>query len=154
MSPPAPGDSVDLVYTELRAKLEQHFENIRALANKAGNIATFTGVTLGLVVASGAPSKSRAIWAIAVAALTASVIATLVALWVYNWRADPEPAGLRDYIDKPEPETKRQLIANLTESYEFNAHRAVTMHTLLRVGIASLVLGWVMVFAYLMSLLA
>jgi hypothetical protein len=48
------------------------------------------------------------------------VIASLAALWVFDWRADPAPEQLmKVYLTKPEAETKRTLVANLVESWEY-----------------------------------
>jgi hypothetical protein len=128
----APGSaeprSLDVVYTEVKDRLEVQLRQIEALDVKTGQILFVAGITLGIAAAAQA---------VAMVAVDNRWIALFFSLpvlfyfgcmyyalkgWVIReFFRDPEPRPLRDHYLFESPEfTKRRLITHFISSYEWN----------------------------------
>ncbi len=119
--------SLDLVFSEVKERLVIQFEAIDSLDSKVGTVLS----TASVVMSIGAGlqlSFPNAIEVGPLIVLIAGAIAycacmaySVQAFQVRDYRRDPEPRPLMDnYLDEDEALTKRQLIANLVESFESN----------------------------------
>jgi hypothetical protein len=118
--------SLDVVYTEIKDRLQDQFDQLRVLDQKAsqvfGSASLVITVGLALQARQTSPSCLRVILFIAATVSYAlSMILAWLAYRVHTFRRDPEPRPLRDHYLSHDPQfTKRKVVSNLIESYEFN----------------------------------
>jgi hypothetical protein len=128
----APGSaeprSINVVYAEVKERLEVQLRQIEALDLKTGQILFVAGITLGIAAAA------QAVAMVAVDNRWLALFFSLPVLfyfgcmyfalrgWVIReFFRDPEPRPLRDHYLFESPDfTKRRLIAHFISSYEWN----------------------------------
>ena len=125
--------SLDLIYSEVKERLRVQYDGIDALDRKAGTILTFSSVIIAVAAGLRFTTLDQDVASKVVFLLFFSLGALLYALTVWfavnaysavTLRGDPEPRPLRDnYMFKDPVYTKRRVLSNLIESFEFNAAR-------------------------------
>lgn len=123
--------SLDIVYDEVKQRLNQQFEQIESLNQRGtvllGLVATITSVISGITALSIGDFSARpclpAVLLIAAAALYIAVLlVTYRAYKIRTYRRDPEPKPLRDkYKNEDSNTTKETLINNFIQSYDDNS---------------------------------
>lgn len=110
--------SLDLIFEETRRQLELQVRRIESIDGKIGIIFGFTGVIFGIVATVEAKTF---VLKIVIGFLMISLILGLGAFWFKRYVEDPNPKALEKYyLEKESIETKRQILANYTASYEKN----------------------------------
>ena len=122
--------SLDIVYDEVKERVAVQLDQANHLDSKAGNLLAFSSIVLtvaaGLRFAFDGVDASRIAFIIFFSLGTLLYVVTMFfafrAYAVATYRRDPEPRPLRDnYLFEDPDFTKRRLISNLIESFEFNA---------------------------------
>jgi len=121
--------SLDIVYAEIKDKLDIQIRQVDSLDGKTGNILFVASIVIGV----GAAAQAALIGMVAnpVVLLLFSIpiifylltILTAVRSWIVKpYFRDPEPRPLRDeYLFEKEQFTRRRLIAHFISTYEWNA---------------------------------
>jgi hypothetical protein len=118
------------VYEEIRERIAVQLDQANHLDSKAGNLLAFSSIVLtvaaGLRFAFDEVDASRIVFIVFLSVGALLYVITMFfafrAYAVVTYRRDPEPRPLRDNYLFEDPEfTKRRLISNLIESFEFNA---------------------------------
>ena len=124
-TPPSP--SLDLIYSEVKERLNIQFQAIESLDSKAGLVLTAGSVVISIAAGlqvSAAETIDTAPLVLLIAGAGAYALCMLFGLLgfkVRDYRRDPEPGPLVDnYLNEDAALTKGQIIANLVESFEKN----------------------------------
>lgn len=120
--------SLDVVYNEVKERLEVQLRQIESLDTKAGQILFVAGITLGIAAAAQAVAMTTSdnkwivlFFSLPVLFYFGSMYFAVRGWVVKEYFRDPEPRPLRDYYLFESPEfTKRRLIAHFISSYEWN----------------------------------
>jgi len=120
--------SLEVVYNEVKERLEVQLRQIESLDSKAGQILFVAGITLGIAAAAQAVALSAASsqWIVVFFSLPVMFYFGSMYFAIRGWVVkeffrDPDPRPLRDYYLFESPEfTKRRLIAHFISSYEWN----------------------------------
>ncbi len=123
-SPP----SLDLIYSEVKERLNIQFQAIDSLDSKAGLILTagslVISIAAGLQVSSAETIDTGPLLLLITGAVlyALSMGFSLKGFRVRDYRRDPEPGPLvKNYLNAEAELTKGQIVANLVESFEENA---------------------------------
>jgi len=120
--------SLDVVYSEVKERLEVQLRQIEALDVKTGQILFVAGITLGIAAAAQAVAMVAVdnqwialFFSLPVLFYFGSMYFALRGWVIREFFRDPEPRPLRDHYLFESPEfTKRRLIAHFISSYEWN----------------------------------
>ena len=120
--------SLDVVYNEVKERLEVQLRQIDSLDSKAGTILFVAGITLGIAAAAQAValSSTSSQWIVVFFSLPVMFYFATMYFAIRGWVVreffrDPEPRPLRDHYLFESPEfTKRRLITHYISSYEWN----------------------------------
>ncbi len=121
--------SLDIVYTEIKDKLDIQVRQIESLDNKTGNILFVASFIIGVGAAAQAALIGQQEERTAVLLLFSIpiifyllTILTGIRSWIIKpYFRDPEPRPLRDeYLFEKQDFTKRRLIAHFISTYEWN----------------------------------
>ncbi|MFW6126182.1 MAG: hypothetical protein ACOC58_03670 [Chloroflexota bacterium] len=121
--------SLDVIYTEVKDRLDVQLRQIDALDSKGGTILFVANVVLGIGAAAQAAVLSFAVdlttllvFSVPIFGYFATVFFGLRGWVVKPYFRDPEPRPLRDhYLFRDPAFTKRRLIAHFISSYEWNS---------------------------------
>lgn len=127
-SEPTP-PSLDIVYTEIKDKLDIQIRQVDSLDGKTGNLLFISSIVIGIGAAAQAAIIGIAINAWVLLLFSIPIIFYLLTIltalrsWIVRpYFRDPEPRPLRDDYLFEQPEfTKRRLIAQFISAYEWNA---------------------------------
>ncbi|AKG52911.1 hypothetical protein DGWBC_0224 [Dehalogenimonas sp. WBC-2] len=120
--------SLELVYTEVKDKLEIQLGQIDALDNKSGTLMFVASIVIGMGAAAQAAilgtfkeTLPMILFSVPIVFYVLTVILAMRS-WVRRpYFRDPEPRPLRDYyLAQPYQFTKRRLITHFISSYEWN----------------------------------
>lgn len=153
---PAP-TSLDLIYAEVKDRLDVQLRQIDSLDSKAGSIMFIASVVLGIGAAAqsaivGVGTSVSAVLTFSIPFLFFMGSAIFAARgWVGRpFFRDPEPRPLRDhYLTRAVEFTRRRLLTHFIASYEWNAHtirrkvvdlRIALLFLLMEIGFLALVL--------------
>jgi hypothetical protein len=127
MADEVPPPGLDLVYSEVKERLNLQFEQVEALDTKAAFVVSTASVVVSIAISLPAASYSRldastlVIFGAGVAYYSYAMFAGVRAYLVRTYRRDPEPEPLRDgYLATAPEKTKQQLIENLIDSFNEN----------------------------------
>jgi hypothetical protein len=121
--------SLDIVYTEIKDRLDVQIRQVDSLDGKTGNLLFISSIVIGI----GAAAQAALIgnidntWVLLLFSVPILffllTILTAIRSWVVRpYFRDPEPRPLRDlYLWTEEEFTKRKLIAQFISAYEWNA---------------------------------
>jgi hypothetical protein len=118
--------SHEVVYGEIKSRLDAQRSNIGDLNTKANALIGFGGAILAILLGTQASwlALSEIPKTLAVLGGTLLIFSVVFAYRGYNlqsYRADPEPRSLAErYRYKPISETREMLMANLVDGFEFN----------------------------------
>lgn len=123
--------SLDVVFTEVRSRLDKQFEQIESLNQRAGLLIGFVTLIMSLLAGFTTAVKAKDLpvnMALPVILILIStilyihiIIFAYLAHRIQTYRRDPEPRPLRDnYLSKDLEATKRTVMSNFIESYEEN----------------------------------
>jgi hypothetical protein len=120
--------SLEVVYAEVKERLEVQMRQIEALDVKTGQILFVAGITLGIAAAAQAVAMSSVdnqwialFFSLPVLFYFGSMYFAFRGWVVREFFRDPEPRPLRDHYLFESPDfTKRRLIAHFISSYEWN----------------------------------
>ena len=119
-------DSLQLTFDIAREALKTQQELKASLENKASMLLVFAGGILALLMNAwntiiNFPLIGQQIILGGVVIFALSVILSLTVAWVKKYRVDPNPYHLaKNYVNRPESETKLQLISNWSETWNVN----------------------------------
>lgn len=121
--------SLELVYTEVKDRLQVQLAQIDALDGKFGTLLFVSSVVIGMGAAAQAAILGTIHETIPMVLFSVPIIFYVITVilamqsWVRRpYFRDPEPRPLRDYyISLPYEFTKRRLITHFISSYEWNA---------------------------------
>jgi hypothetical protein len=120
--------SVDIVYQEIKERLEVQLKQIDSLDGKTGNLLFMASVVLGigataqalLLGLTGSPLVML-FFSIPIVFYSLSMFFALRSWVIRPYFRDPEPRPLRDYyLTKEPPFTIRRLLAHFISCYEWN----------------------------------
>ncbi|TFG47160.1 MAG: hypothetical protein E4H31_00340 [Dehalococcoidia bacterium] len=121
--------SLDLVYVEVKDRLEVQLRQIDALDGKSGTLMFVSSVVIGMGAAAQAAilgtfheTLPMVLFSVPIIFYVMSVMLVMRS-WIRRpYFRDPEPRPLRDYYSsQPYEFTKRRLITHFISSYEWNA---------------------------------
>lgn len=121
--------SLDIVYAEVKERLDVQLRQVDASDAKTGTILFIASIVIGIGAAAQAafigPERNDWILSLFVIPLLSYLLTVFFALrsWIVRpYFRDPEPKPLRDHYVSELPEfTKRRLITQFIRSYEWNA---------------------------------
>lgn len=121
--------SLDIVYAEIKDKLDIQIRQVDSLDNKTGNILFVASIVIGVGAAAQAALISMVANPVVLLLFSIPIIfylltiLTAVRSWIVKpYFRDPEPRPLRDeYLFEKEQFTRRRLIAHFISTYEWNA---------------------------------
>ena len=127
-SEPTP-PSLDIIYAEIKDKLDIQIKQVDSLDGKTGNILFISSIVIGIGAAAQAAIIGRIVNAWVLLFFSVPIIFYLLTVltalrsWVERpYFRDPEPRPLRDEYLFEQPEfTKRRLIAQFISAYEWNS---------------------------------
>ena len=127
-SEPTP-PSLDIVYAEIKDKLDVQIRQVDSLDSKTGNLLFISSIVIGIGAAAQAALIGKVVnaWVLLLFSVPIMfyLLTVLTALrsWIVRpYFRDPEPRPLRDAYLFEQPEfTKRRLIAQYISAYEWNA---------------------------------
>lgn len=111
-----------LIYEEVKQRVLEQSTSLKSIDTKAALILSFVGALLaGLVNSSWFISLSTGYLFLILLPLSMTCITSLATLLVRSYRSDPDPKGLIEgYKNKPEDQTRGQLIKNCEEVFTKN----------------------------------
>ncbi len=126
-SEPVP-HSLDIVYTEIKDKLDIQIRQVESLDGKTGSILFVASIVIGVGAAAQAAlidvvDNPLALFFFSIPVVFYLLtILTAIRSWIVKpYFRDPEPRPLRDeYLFEKEEFTKRRLIAHFVSTYEWN----------------------------------
>jgi len=122
--------SLEIVYTEIKDKLDIQIRQIESLDNKTGNLLFVASFIIGVGAAAQAALIGQVdnplvllLFSIPIVFYLLTVL-TAVRSWIVKpYFRDPEPRPLRDdYLFEKQEFTKRRLIAHFISTYEWNSN--------------------------------
>jgi len=127
-SEPTP-PSLDIVYGEIKDKLDVQIRQVDSLDGKTSNLLFISSIVIGIGAAAQAALIGKVVnaWVLLLFSVPIMfyLLTVLTALrsWIVRpYFRDPEPRPLRDAYLFEQPEfTKRRLIAQYISAYEWNA---------------------------------
>ena len=143
-------DSLQLSFDTAREALKTQQEQKVSLENKANMLLVFAGGILALLMNAWNtiiqfPLISQQLIVGSVVIFSISVILSLTVAWVKKYRVDPNPYTLaKNYLNRPESETKLQLISNWSETWNVNKVVIEQNALLLRVAFGIQVIAFLM----------
>ncbi len=136
-------NSDDLIFSEIKRRLEDIRQSSSSLDTKAALTLTFTGAILAGLVNAAWFLKLGFVWHILILSgfgLTALI--ALAAVLARQFRQDPDPKALISlYANKSEKQTKGQLIVNFSDCYSHNAKIVANKGRLLKAAFIGLALS-------------
>jgi len=124
-----PPFSLDVVYSEIKDKLDVQLRQIESLDNKVGNILFIASIVIGIGAAAQAAILGNIdnawvllLFSIPIIFYLLTVFTSLHSWVVKTYFRDPKPRPLRDeYLFQQQEFTKRRLITHFISTYEWNA---------------------------------
>ena len=115
-----PPETLELIYNEVKDRLNTQFQSLDGLNTKASVIIGFVGVIIGISLQLYSQSNSY-LFGSCMTLFMISIFFSFSAYKIKSYRRDPEPGPLRDeYLTTDDKTVKEQLIANFIESFEEN----------------------------------
>jgi len=115
-----PPETLELIYNEVKDRLNTQFQSLDGLNTKASVIIGFVGVIIGISLQLYSQSNSY-LFGSCMTLFMISIFFSFSAYKIKSYRRDPEPRALRDgYLTTDNKTVKEQLIANFIESFEEN----------------------------------
>lgn len=120
------GDSVDLVFSEVKAAIQTQLSQKETHETKANALIGFAGVVYALLIGqlptfSNIIRESQYIMVFSIGLFSISVLMCIYVSWVRFYRADPRPDVLANhYLAFPEKKTKLQITSNLIGCWKEN----------------------------------
>lgn len=124
--PPPHPPSLDIVYAEVKERLNAQLQQVESLDTKAGTVLSVASIVMTLGAGLGVTGEDLSDTSLALVIGSAVTYAMTMffgfrSYWLRNFRRDPQPGPLRDsYLFQPTDFTKRRLIASMVESFEDN----------------------------------
>jgi hypothetical protein len=116
-------DSIELVFSEVRSKLEAQERNLDSLDQKATILVGFMGVILTVLLglrAHHVSAPTKYCWAAATVMVVATLLLLVRALWIKDWHLPPKPDALKAYVAEPKRCTLGVLTDSMSKAYETN----------------------------------
>lgn len=122
-------ESLDIVYHEIKDKLDIQIRQVEQLDAKTGNILFIASIVIGVGAAAQAAMMHQVNDAVVLVFFSIPIIfylltiLTAVRSWIVKpYFRDPEPRPLRDeYLFEKQEFTKRRLVAHFISTYEWNS---------------------------------
>lgn len=113
--------SEDLIFKEIKQRLDNQFETLNVLITKTSIVIGLIGVILGFIFTSSS-QKNYFFYIVGVTLLLVSLGITIYAgILTKKYYRDPEPRPLyENYWKEEEGETKKILASNWVEAFEKN----------------------------------
>lgn len=128
MKQPTHPPSLEIVYQEVKERLDLQLHQVDTLDGKAGTVLSVASVVMTLAAGLQVSDNREALqgWPLVLllAGTTFYAFTMLFGFrgyWLRNFRRDPEPGSLRDrYLFQPADFTRRRITANMIQSFEVN----------------------------------
>ena len=115
-----PPETLELIYNEVKDRLNTQFQSLDGLNTKASVIIGFVGVIIGISLQLYSQSNSY-LFGSCMTLFLISIVFSFSAYKIKSYRRDPEPRDLTEkYLREDDKEVKKQLIDNFIESFEEN----------------------------------
>lgn len=134
--------ALDLIYSEIKERLDKQLESIDKLNTKAGVVIGFAGIILG-ATSSLSETPSNHFFILGNFLILISAFLSFLAFSPKAYRRDPDPEGLSEYLSKSAKDIKEQLIANFIDSFKENEKIVVRNSTNLKLAFFILFIGLV-----------
>ncbi len=156
--PPHP-PSLEIVYAEIKDRLDLQLHQVDTLDTKAGTVLTVASVVMTLGAGLPVAASSEDIDMVPLILILAGTLCYASAMffgfrgyWLRNFRRDPEPGPLRDrYLLQAPDFTRRRIIANMIQSFEVNQPLIESKVWNIKVGILLLAVETVTLVAALIA---
>ena len=118
-----PLETLELIYNEVKDRLNTQFQSLDGLNTKASVIIGFVGVIIGISLQLYSQSNSY-LFGSCMTLFLISIFFSFSAYKIKSYRRDPEPRDLTEkYLREDDKEVKKQLIDNFIESFEENKNK-------------------------------
>ena len=118
-----PQETLELIYNEVKDRLNTQFQSLDGLNTKASVIIGFVGVIIGISLQLYSQSNSY-LFGSCMTLFMISIFFSFSAYKIKSYRRDPEPRDLTEkYLREDDKEVKKQLIDNFIESFEENKNK-------------------------------
>jgi len=115
-----PPETLELIYNEVKDRLNTQFQSLDGLKTKASVIIGFVGVIIGISLQLYSQSNTY-LFGSCMILFMISIFFSFSAYIVKSYRRDPKPRALTEkYLSEDSKNVKRQLIDNFIESFEDN----------------------------------
>ena len=115
-----PPETLELIYNEVKDRLNTQFQSLDGLNTKASVIIGFVGVIIGISLQLYSQSNSY-LFCSCMTLFMISIFFSFSAYKSKSYRRDPEPRAFTvGYLKKDDKKVMEQLIANFIESFEDN----------------------------------
>ncbi len=115
-----PSETLELIYNEVKDRLNTQFQSLDGLNTKASVIIGFVGVIIGISLQLYSQSNSY-LFGSCMTLFMISIFFSFSAYKIKSYRRDPEPRALTGkYLSDDSKKVKRQLIDNFIKSFEDN----------------------------------
>lgn len=133
-------DSVELIYETVVKAIDTQQAFRASLESKASTLTAFAGGVFAFLMGSadkivGLRIDIRQTIYLSVGLFAVSVVLTTFVTWVVSYRTDPDPEALaKHFFDKPEDETRRQVLSNLVDAWKRNSAAIENKAKILRIA--------------------
>jgi len=118
-----PEKTLDLIYNEVKDRLNTQFQSLEGLNTKASVIIGFVGVIIGISLNLYSDENPHLFIESMLLFLGAAFL-SFSAYKVEGYRRDPKPRALTEkYLREDDKKVKKKLIDNFIQSYEDNKNR-------------------------------
>ncbi|MCK4732355.1 MAG: hypothetical protein KAT65_07850 [Methanophagales archaeon] len=118
-----PPETLELIYNEVKDRLNTQFQSLDGLNTKASIIIGFVGVIIGISLQLYSQSNSY-LFGSCMTLFMISIFLSFSAYKVESYRRDPKPRKLTEnYLREEGKNVKKKLIDNSIQSYENNKNR-------------------------------
>ena len=115
-----PLETLELIYNEVKDRLNTQFQSLDGLNTKASVIIGFVGVIIGISLQLYSQSNSY-LFGLCMSLFMISIFFSFSAYKGKRYRKDPEPRALTvEYLMEDDKTVKKQLIDNFIASFEEN----------------------------------
>jgi hypothetical protein len=118
-----PPETLELIYNEVKDRLNIQFQSLDGLNTKASVIVGFVGVIIGISL-NLYSDENLHLFIGSMLLFLGSAFLSFSAYKIGGYRRDPEPRKLTEkYLREDDKKVKKQLIDNFIQSYEDNKNR-------------------------------
>ena len=116
-------ETLELIYNEVKDRLNTQFQSLDGLNTKASVVIGFVGVIIGISLQLYSQSNTY-LFCSCMILFMISIFFSFSAYKIKSYRIDPKPRALTEkYLMEDDKKVKKQLIDNFIESFEDNKNK-------------------------------